>query len=71
MAARLGLKPWERDRLEPVEIREMYDGMIWRHSRQVELVAIQTWLVRAMMTKDEKLATILDSFPYYEREEKP
>ena len=68
MAARLGLRPWERDRLEPVEIREMYDGMMWRHSRQVEVVAIQTWLIRAMMTSDEKLDSILGAFPYYREE---
>ena len=68
MAARLGLKPWERERLEPVEIRELYEGMIWRHSRQVELVAIQTWLIRAMMSSEEKLKPIIDCFPYYEQE---
>jgi hypothetical protein len=71
MASRLGLKPWEREALEPVEIREMYDGMIWRHSRLVELFGVQTWLVRAMMTDKEKRDDVLACFPYYIPEEKP
>jgi len=69
MASRLGLKPWEREDLEPAELSEMYEGMLWRHSRQVELVAIQTWLIRAMMTSEEKLDSILGAFPYYMKDD--
>ena len=65
MASRLGLKPWEREEMEPAEIREMYDGMIWRLSRTSEIVAIQTWAIRGMLTSEERLDSILDLFPYY------
>jgi len=69
MAARLGLAPWDRDRLQPAEIWELYDGMMWRHSRQIELVAIQTMYIRTMMSDKDRLDDILQSFPYYRRDE--
>lgn len=51
----------------------MYDGMMWRHSRQVEIVGRQTWLLvsRFMGTeeKPEDFAAFLSS--YYQPEEKP
>ena len=68
MAARLGLKPWEREELEPAEIGAMYEGMLWRHSRAVEAVAVQTWLVRKMVTSEEKLDDVLAVFPYYKKD---
>lgn len=30
MAARVGLRPWERDRMTPAEVRDLYDGHVWR-----------------------------------------
>lgn len=57
--------------MEPAEVWEMYDGMMWRHSRQVELVATHAFLVRSMLSGEEKYDAILGMFPYYQREEKP
>ena len=29
----MGLKPWERDRCTPQELREMWEGFLWRQKR--------------------------------------
>ena len=68
MAARLGLKPAERDELQPAEIWELYNGMMWRHSRQIEIAATHALLVRAMLTSDDDRDGILSMFPYYRKD---
>ncbi len=68
MSARLGLRPWESERLTPREIGELYDGMMWRHSRQIELVATHALLVRAMVTDKDDRNGILSMFPYYQKD---
>ena len=40
MAARLGLKPWERDRMTPMEIKDMWNGMEWRLDQQRHIAAV-------------------------------
>ncbi len=68
MAVRLGLKPWESERLTPREIRELYDGMMWRHSRQIEIAATHALLVRAMLVEKDDRDDLLSMFPYYRKD---
>jgi len=61
MAARLGLRPWERDRMAPAEVFELWDGYLWRH--QFEMVALAqgvTWL-RAMLDDKASFTKVAES----------
>lgn len=69
MAARLGILPWEAGRLTPTEIRALYDGWRWRHSRGIEMVAVQTTWIRSMLG-EVSLDQVLGSFPYYDHPDK-
>ncbi len=68
MASRIGLKPWEFERLTPREIRELYNGMMWRHSRLIETVATHALLVRAMLVEKDNRDDILSLFPFYQKD---
>ena len=68
MAARLGLKPWEAARLQPSEIQELYKGLLWRHSREVEIVAAQTRIIMTSILGDSaaSLRDFCRMFPGYD-----
>jgi hypothetical protein len=40
MAARLGLQPWERRRMTPQQLRELWEGERWRQSRLMDMIAV-------------------------------
>ena len=68
MASRLGLLPWERDRLSPAELKELWEGFTWRRSRNIEVVAsVVLWLV-SLMTDKIDYGDILRSMPGYDGE---
>jgi hypothetical protein len=65
MADRLGLMPWERERLQPNEIHGLYDGLLWRIENEMKLLAAQTWLVRRMIATEEKYEDVLGVLAYH------
>lgn len=70
MAARLGLSPRDRDQLQPSEIRDLYDGLLWRRSREIEIVAAQTRIiVQSVLGGDATLEDFCLMFPGYVRDD--
>lgn len=53
LGARLGLLPWERRRLTPVELERLYEGQRWRRSRDMEALWIAVRLIRGAWLKDD------------------
>jgi hypothetical protein len=43
----MGLMPWDRDRLTPQEIRELWEGFQWRLKRQAWMAAAAAQVVGA------------------------
>jgi hypothetical protein len=43
----MGLKPWERDRLTPAEIMELWEGFLWRERRLAWSLAATAQLIGA------------------------
>lgn len=71
MAARLGLLPWERDRLAPVQLKELWDGWVWRRSRDMEAtVTALLWVMKAqgVSNNDVDYLKLIESMPGYDGE---
>ena len=51
--------------MTPVEINDLFDGFIWRLSRNIEIVALQTTIIRGMMEETTFDGT-LGSFSFYD-----
>ena len=68
MASRLGLLPWERDRLSPAELKDLWDGWTWRYSRGIEALSMATLWLRSMMDSETDFEGIINSMPGYDGE---
>ena len=68
MASRLGLFPWERDRLAPAELKELWDGYVWRRSRDMEVWSRGLYWLRSMMDPEADDDKIVESMPGYDGE---
>jgi hypothetical protein len=69
---RLGLRPWEIERLQPVDLWEMSDGAQWRRNRDLAAVATSLWYLRAHGmegTDKPKPEQLLKGLPGYVEEE--
>ena len=66
MAARLGLMPWDARRLQPAELKDLFDGWLWRRSRDMEVLGMAVAWLRCMMDSETTVDHIMDSFPGYD-----
>jgi hypothetical protein len=48
----MGMMPWDRDRLTPDEIRQLWTGFEWRQKRFAWALAGAAQIVGACLTKD-------------------
>lgn len=60
--------PWERARLQPKEIEALYDGQVWRRSRDIELLGVVLYRLIGMFTSDIHIDDVLEWFPHYDRQ---
>lgn len=59
--------PWERARLAPREIDELYEGMFWRRSRLIEVIAKAVqFLAQVQTTSDVEFDRVLGGMPNYD-----
>lgn len=66
MAARLGIMPWDAARLQPVELKALFDGWIWRRSRDAEVYGMCIAWLRSMLDGETSIDQIMDSLPGYD-----
>lgn len=67
-AGRLGLMPWERDRLSPAELDVLEEGRKWRRSRDMEVLAEAVMWVISCHTAEAEYEKVLASMPGYDRQ---
>lgn len=67
MANRLGLLPWDRDRLSPAELKELWEGWHWRRSRDMEVLGKALVYLMSMMSPDVDYDKIVSSLPGYDQ----
>jgi hypothetical protein len=68
VAYRLGLRPWDLERLQPVDLWEMFDGLRWRMSRDLEVSVTMAAVVgnrTGMGGEAVDTDRITRAFPFY------
>ena len=62
LAYRMGLKPWETERLTPLQIQIMWDAFVWRERQVRDMVANTVHWLRTMMDSDTTFEQIRESY---------
>lgn len=68
MAARLGLLPWEREKLTPAELKELWEARVYMRSRDMEMMAnCVLWLMKGFGASEVDFDNIVASMPGYDQ----
>lgn len=68
MAARLGILPEEASRLTPSELKELWEGYVWRHSRMIEVIAKVATMLLQVQGAEVEYPQIVGGIPGYDQE---